>query len=276
MKNPIEKQALINCRRNARRAQKKIINAYISLGIMLTICLNIITVDALGLFHDIDYAEQYKKPAIERTINHTDTMSFEIAKPINLTTEAMIPIAQNIHDIKEPIHVVSLGSMNTYKSSEIVTTDYTVETPVNEEIREEAVETPVEEINDRQKDDPYFGWTEQDYNYLLGVIVGEAQNCSREEQMMVGSVVLNRLNNKKYFSYADSIEDIVMAPKQYDCFRTGTAYKEPTETNKEVTLELLKNGSILPGNVIFQALFPQGDGVYHYFEDTGTYICYKD
>lgn len=122
----------------------------------------------------------------------------------------------------------------------------------------------------------YYGYTKEDYDYLLMTIVGEAQNCSVTEQMYVGSVVLNRYYADSWFKYGDTIKDICLAPNQYTCFKYGGAYKTPTETNKQVAAQLLKYGSILPANVIWQSLFKQGDGVYWYFEDTGTYICYND
>ena len=42
---------------------------------------------------------------------------------------------------------------------------------------------------------------------------------------------------------------------------------------------LLENGSVLPENVVFQAEFEQGDGVYKAFELTRgrkMYFCYKE
>ena len=92
--------------------------------------------------------------------------------------------------------------------------------------------------------------------------------------MYVGSVVLNRLHSTKYFSYGDCIKNIVLAQSQYTCFANGLAYREPTDLNIEVANELIANGSILPANVIFQAEFEQGHGVYAQIGN--TYFCYKD
>lgn len=123
-------------------------------------------------------------------------------------------------------------------------------------------------------DDSYYTYTQEDYEYLLMAIVGEAQNYSKLHQMYVGSVVLNRLHSTKYFSYGDCIKNIVLAPRQYACFADGGAYREPTDLNIEVANELIANGSILPSNVIFQAEFKQGDGVYAHIGN--TYFCYQD
>ena len=122
------------------------------------------------------------------------------------------------------------------------------------------------------KDD--YVYTEEDLQYLTMIIVGEAQNCSYKEQMYVGSVALNRLHNKKYFDYG-SIKEVALAPGQYASFwGEKLAYRDPTDTNIEVAETLIKIGSILPENVIFQALFVQGDGIYERIND--TYFCYKD
>lgn len=133
---------------------------------------------------------------------------------------------------------------------------------------------PIKEGFPAPPDDSYYTYTQEDYEYLLMIIVGEAQNCSKLHQMYVGSVVLNRLHDDKYFSYGDCIKSIALAPKQYACFPAGVAYKTPTALNIEVANELIANGSILPANVIFQAEFTQGDGVYAQIGN--TYFCYKD
>lgn len=123
-----------------------------------------------------------------------------------------------------------------------------------------------------EEENSYYGWTEEDYQYLLMIIVGESQNCSRQEQMYVGSVVLNRVHSS-WFPKQNTIKQVATAKGQYACMWDGNAYKTPTETNKEVAMELLKNGSVLPENVVFQALFKQGNGVY--CKINKTYFCYK-
>lgn len=117
-------------------------------------------------------------------------------------------------------------------------------------------------------------YTDEDYQYLLMAIVGESQNCSEQEQMYVGSVVINRLESTKYYTYASSIKEICLAPYQYTCFSNGGAYRTPTDLNIKVARELITNGSVLPGNVIFQSLGKQGDGVYT--QIGRTYFCYLD
>lgn len=168
-----------------------------------------------------------------------------------------------------------IEEMNTVVETE--TTDSNITQIKQEEIIETVTPVVVEEpapavqSTNIDEENGFFGYTEEDYTYLLMTIVGEAQNCSREEQMYVGSVVLNRLNSD-LFPKQTTIRKVVTAKGQYACFKDGNAYKTPTDTNKEVAMELLKNGSVLPENVVFQALFKQGDGVY--CQINKTYFCY--
>lgn len=155
------------------------------------------------------------------------------------------------------------------ESVELIT-DYNEETPPVEEEINESTTQPVEEATIEEENAQW--WTDEDYQYLLMIIVGEAQNCSRQEQMYVGSVVLNRLHSS-WFPKQNTIKEVATAKGQYACMWDGNAYKTPTETNKEVALELLNNGSVLPENVVFQAQFKQGNGVY--CQIGKTYFCYK-
>ena len=141
---------------------------------------------------------------------------------------------------------------------------------------EEIVEEPV--VEESEPDDTTSSgkgtwYTDEDLYYLTCAIVGEGQNVTFEEQIAVASVVINRLNSE-WFDYS-SIKEVCTAPGQYSSFSNGMAYREPTEENMAAAKYVLENGSQLPGNCIFQSLHQQGNGVYKYFEDTGTYICYK-
>lgn len=148
--------------------------------------------------------------------------------------------------------------------------------------KEEVVEEQIEESEPNTESSPSeeqnvsytdVSYTDEDLYYLTCAIVGEGQNVSFEEQIAVASVVVNRLNSE-WFDYT-SIKEVCTAPGQYTSFSNGMAYREPTEENIAAAKYVLENGSQLPGNCIFQSLHQQGNGVYKYFADTGTYICYK-
>lgn len=112
-----------------------------------------------------------------------------------------------------------------------------------------------------------------EYNvYLLShLIMGEAENCDDKTQLYVGSVALNRVKSK-YFP--NTLKDVIFQDGQYACTWDGNFYKEPTEQCLKNAVYLASFGSVLPENVIWQAGFKQGDGVYA--ERSGMYFCYSN
>ena len=279
-----------------RRSQRRNINRhcrkYVAIGkivgiiMVLAIIISSLIVNATSFGGNDELIEQAKTPAIEVAATETPEVTetkTELKSSVVLYSHAPSigenEIAQekhpedfpNYNDEDEAFPVIDLNKPNEVKvkqqpdngnyyiPKEVTTTD---EYP------------PIKEGFPAPPDDSYYTYTQEDYEYLLMIIGGEAQNCSKLHQMYVGSVVLNRLHNEKYFSYGDCIKSIALAPKQYACFPAGVAYKTPTDLNIEVANELIANGSILPANVIFQAEFTQGDGVYAQIGN--TYFCYKD
>lgn len=293
-----------------RRSQvrRNIINRhcrkYVAIGrivctiMVLAIIISSLIINTASFSCDDELIDQAKTPAIEvatiETLNVTETKT-ESEKSVVLYSHTSYieegEIAQDEEKVEE-----QPDNSNSYTSTEVASTDEEEASPVidlnkpNEEKVEEQPDNsnsytstevastdeypPIKEGFPAPPDDSYYTYTQEDYEYLLMIIVGEAQNCSKLHQMYVGSVVLNRLHNDKYFSYGDCIKSIALAPKQYACFPAGVAYKTPTALNIEVANELIANGSILPANVIFQAEFTQGDGVYAQIGN--TYFCYKD
>lgn len=112
-------------------------------------------------------------------------------------------------------------------------------------------------------------WTEDDEKYLIMVLTGECQNRDYDIQLLYGSVVLNRAASKRF---PNTIKEVCLQKGQYSCFADGNAYRTPTDTTKEAALYLLENGSQIPANVVFQARFKQGDGVWKVVQ--GEYFCY--
>lgn len=102
-------------------------------------------------------------------------------------------------------------------------------------------------------------YSEEDLYVLSHVICGEAQGYPDDEQLYVGSVVLNRVNDP---DFPDTIEEVVFQTGQYACVADGNYYREPTERNWDNAKCLLETGSVLPGNVIWQSKGKQGKGVY--------------
>jgi hypothetical protein len=111
---------------------------------------------------------------------------------------------------------------------------------------------------------------EGELDMMAHLLCGECQTGSWEQQLAVGSVVLNRVKHKHY---PNTIEGVIFQRRQYACTWDGNYYRKPTERNWQVAEYLLKNGSQIPPNVIFQAQFRQGHGVW---KKIGTEIfCYE-
>lgn len=93
---------------------------------------------------------------------------------------------------------------------------------------------------------------------MAHLLAGECQGGSWELQTAVGSVVLNRVNHK---AFPDTIKEVVFQRHpgiQYQCTIDGNYDREPTERNWEVAEYLLRYGSQIPANVIFQSQRPLG------------------
>ena len=130
----------------------------------------------------------------------------------------------------------------------------------------------VKKIAQIEKKEP--GYTEEELHLLAHVIAGEARGCDDTEQRYVGSVVLNRIEHPLF---PDTMEEVVSQPNQYACYRDGAwthAAQDPPERCVENARYVLENGSVLPKNVVFQAQFTQGDGIYT--QTKWHYYCYTD
>ena len=115
-------------------------------------------------------------------------------------------------------------------------------------------------------------YTDDDLDLLSHLISAEAgsDSCTYDLMLYTGSVVLNRI---KHESFPDDLYSVIHQPGQYSCVNSGSINKKPTERACLAAQELLENGSILPENVVFQAQFEQGDGVY--IKEQNMYFCYK-
>ena len=85
----------------------------------------------------------------------------------------------------------------------------------------------------------------------------------------VGSVFLNRVSSDKF---PDTFYEVAHQQGQYANAGSAVWYNEPSDRSKQIAQELLEHGSCLPPEVVWQANFPQGKGVYLYH--SGIYFCY--
>ena len=123
--------------------------------------------------------------------------------------------------------------------------------------------------------EPTQAYTQEELNDLATVIFSQAGATwiPDDIQKYVGSVVLNRVAHDRF---PDTIKDVIMEKGQYGA-EYGTLDVTPDARTIENARWLLENGSVLPGNVVYQDNNIQGDGIYYTYEDPligPTYFCY--
>lgn len=181
------------------------------------------------------------------------------------------------HTIKRTIlflTVVALG----LAGSTVATVDIHKGEDAREENFVESVQTtPVVE------EAPAPAYTEEELEILAVIIYQEAggDNCSDDTRRKVGSVFLNRVTSHLF---PDTFEEVATAKRQYGKLHwTGIKWPDRAEYDVEahavarayrIAEELLLYGSILPPDVIWQAEFIQGDGIYCHQD--GIYFCYSE
>ena len=134
------------------------------------------------------------------------------------------------------------------------------------------------------EDDDYCVYREcsdEDAYFLAKIIETEAGYSynTDEHQLMVGSVVLNRVASPAFPNtiYEVFYQGIDSGCKQYA--QAGTEWFDntiPSDRALSNARYLLEYGSIAPPGVVFQAEFPQGEiyRIYDYGDGAPTYICY--
>ena len=156
---------------------------------------------------------------------------------------------------------------NTTDTTEATTENTTeAETEVTEPVTEEVTE-PMEEVKN---------YTEDDLFYLAAAVCREAGGESEEIQLLVANVIINRVNSS---IYPDTIYEVLTEYKQYGTmWKYGVSFPDWADDKvKEqcysVAKRILEGERFCPENVLFQAEFKQGSGVFKQFGDD-YYFCY--
>lgn len=133
-----------------------------------------------------------------------------------------------------------------------------------------------------KKIDLYGGskFTYEDLEVLSKIIEAEAGMNWLDEyiRMCVGEVLMNRVASK---DFPDTIREVAYQEGQYHHIKYGL-FDEIVPTMKSVRTALrLLNGDrvINDKDVVFQANFPQGSGIYEIIHDNllgNTYLCYSN
>ena len=145
------------------------------------------------------------------------------------------------------------------------------------------IKTPDEIAAEMGMDEPEpLPYTHEELKALALAIYQEAggDSCSDECRQMVGEVVLNRVADSRY---PDTIEEVLLQPKQYGRLsETGLVWPERASSPNEAhavdrayqCAAQLLSGSIirlLPSDVIFQSEYVQGSEIVA--ELDGFYFC---
>ena len=129
-----------------------------------------------------------------------------------------------------------------------------------------------------------YPYTDEEYRLLARVIMNEqgANTSPDEAQMLVGCVVLNRMANGGINGdkINPSMLDILLEPGQYASHYTWNVKTDDiTDKVWENTRRVLEYEYEAPANVMYQATFRQGSGIYKSFYNGSpynntTYFCY--
>lgn len=135
-------------------------------------------------------------------------------------------------------------------------------------------ESTTEVTTEAETEEPTEYYSEDDLYWLSRVISAEVGNSTYESKAMCGLVVLNRVNSSSF--KAETIEEVIFSPGQYETVSNGKIYDEPDEESVEIARKILA-GTIeieIPADVVYQAEFRQGSGIY--CQIGNEYFCYDD
>lgn len=127
-------------------------------------------------------------------------------------------------------------------------------------------------------------YTELDLLALTNTIYCEAGHRENSMRIGVGAVVINRVNDP---AFPNTIVGVVTQRGQYrqwyateackrDCKQQDNAYgRDYWGECQEIAMQCMMGLSGVPENVVWQANFKQGSGVYKYWPEWNFYLCYK-
>lgn len=111
--------------------------------------------------------------------------------------------------------------------------------------------------------------TENSDLYILAkCIAAEAAN-NKLDELLVGATFVNRVHGNN--SFPDTYWEVLTSPGQYACYSSGSwAKANPTDSEIASAMQVMTGQFALPQNVVFQAQFTQGNGIFmtndvHYY-----------
>lgn len=145
------------------------------------------------------------------------------------------------------------------------------------------VDIDIDASVDEQPDEILQWWTDYELDLLAAVIYHEAgsDECSDRHQQLVGQVVVNRMNSDEF---PNTIYDVITQVKPNIQYST---YKNVVRDagNRDIipqrcydnALAVLNCEVECPDNIVWQANFKQGSGVYEEMHTSYSvsYFCYR-
>jgi len=124
------------------------------------------------------------------------------------------------------------------------------------------------------RDDTNYSITEDDI-YLLActIFYEEGEPVTPEDELrcyLCGSVIINRMKSPEF---PDTVGGVISQEGQYDCIDRVRNEGYYGDIDWEIAEELLTYGTTIPENVVFQAQFTQGSGIYEHIGN--QYFCYR-
>lgn len=140
--------------------------------------------------------------------------------------------------------------------------------PVGELVKEEQendpnISTAVAQERISETDSTNIWW-------LSCALYHECRGLDDEAQIAVASVIMNRVKSDKF---SNTIFEVLVQPGQYAFVNDEIIWGEPDERAIKNAEYVYWNGSQIPENVLFQAEFLQGSGVWKQIDN--QYFCYE-
>lgn len=117
---------------------------------------------------------------------------------------------------------------------------------------------------------------DEEYDLICRLVQVESGNCSAYEQYCTAAVPEYRIMHPKFEE--DNLFDVIHAPNQYSTVASGKFDRAIPSDEVKKNVEDFLRGRVeldMPLNVVFQARFEQGDGIWWY-SPSGQYFCYKN
>ena len=157
----------------------------------------------------------------------------------------------------------------TETTTETTTTEVTTETATTNATTTEVVSEDLANMAyDVAYEEPPYG---SDAYLLAYAMAHEAAYGDYTDATYVANVVLNRVDDP---DFPDTVKEVLEAPNQY--WGTGCSYSREFIYDPEffrIAEDLLAENRPLPSNVVYQARFVQGSGIYCQYG--AHYYCYK-